>query len=53
MRWEVRPEKAREYVEWSKTAVQRNISIPGVVGFRAYRTAAGLGKWPRLGSSKI
>jgi quinol monooxygenase YgiN len=44
MKWEVRPEKASEYVEWSKTAVQRNISVPGVVEFRAYRTAAGSGQ---------
>ena len=39
--WDIRPEKAAEYLEWTGTAISRLLSAPGVVEFRAYRPLTG------------
>jgi len=41
MKWNIHPDKVEEYLKWSQTAIQRTISAPGVVEFRAYRPATG------------
>ncbi len=40
-KYDIRPEKAGEYVEWAKSAIARMSTIPGIVEFRAYRPATG------------
>ena len=40
-KYDIRPEKASEYVEWAKSAIARMSAIPGIVEFRAYRPATG------------
>ena len=40
-KWDIRPEKTAEYLEWTKSAVSRLLSVPGVVEFRAYRPVTG------------
>jgi antibiotic biosynthesis monooxygenase (ABM) superfamily enzyme len=40
-KWNVRPEKAREYEEWAKSAIGRMFTVPGIVEFRGYRAATG------------
>jgi len=40
-KWNIRPEKAEEYVEWSKSAISRMFTVPGIIEFRAYRPATG------------
>lgn len=41
MKWDIHPDKTKEYLQWTKTAIPRTMSAPGVVEFRAYRAAAG------------
>jgi len=41
VKWDIHPDKADAYLEWSKTAIPRTFAVPGVVEFRAYRSAGG------------
>ena len=41
MKWNIHPDKVDEYLSWTKSAIPRTMSIPGVVEFRAYRPASG------------
>lgn len=40
-KWDILPGKDEDYAEWSKTAMQRQFSIPGIKEFRAYRPVTG------------
>ena len=40
-KWDIHPDKAEAYLKWTKGAIKRSMSVPGVVEFRAYRGAAG------------
>jgi len=40
-KWDIRPEQAAAYLEWTKSAISRLLSVPGIVEFRAYRPVAG------------
>ena len=40
-KYDVRPEKAKEYSEWAKSAMGRMLAIPGIVELRGYRPATG------------
>ena len=41
MRWNIRPEKAREYGEWARESTRRTLGVPGCVEFRAWRPVTG------------
>ncbi len=41
LKWNIHPDKVEAYTKWTKSAIQRTVSAPGVVEFRAYRPAAG------------
>jgi len=41
MKWNIHPDKAEAYLEWTETAIKRTLAVPGVVEFRAYRPATG------------
>ena len=41
VKWDVLPDKVDAYKEFSKSAISRELSIPGVVEFRAYRPVTG------------
>ncbi|MCR4406563.1 MAG: antibiotic biosynthesis monooxygenase [Anaerolineae bacterium] len=41
VKWDVHPDKAEAYVQFTQSAIQRTLAVPGVVEFRAYRPAAG------------
>ena len=41
MKWDIHPDKAEAYLNWTKSAIQRTLAVPGVVEFRAYRPASG------------
>lgn len=41
MKWDIHPDKVEAYMGWTKSAIQRTLAVPGVVEFRAYRTASG------------
>jgi len=41
MKWNIHPDKAEGYPQWAQSAIKRNLSVPGVVEFRAYRGVAG------------
>ena len=41
MKWDILPDKAKEYTDWAKSAVQRQLAVPGVKEFRAYRPVSG------------
>lgn len=41
LKWDVLPEKFEAYLEFTKSAIQRTLAVPGVVEFRGYRVAAG------------
>jgi len=41
MKWDVHPDKADAYLEWTNSAIRRTLAVPGVVEFRAYRPATG------------
>ncbi len=36
VKWDIHPDKVDAYKEWAKSAIQRELSVPGVVEFRAY-----------------
>lgn len=40
MRWDIVPDKMEAYLKWSEGAIRRTVAAPGVIEFRAYRTAA-------------
>ncbi|MCR4405545.1 MAG: antibiotic biosynthesis monooxygenase [Anaerolineae bacterium] len=41
VKWDIHPDKADAYLEWTKRAIPRTLAVPGVVEFRAYRSASG------------
>jgi quinol monooxygenase YgiN len=41
MKWDIHPDKLDAYVKWTEGAIKRTVGAPGVVEFRAYRSAAG------------
>ena len=41
MKWDIHPDKVEEYTNWSKSAVQKQLAVPGVKEFRAYRPVSG------------
>jgi antibiotic biosynthesis monooxygenase (ABM) superfamily enzyme len=41
LKWDIRPDKEKDYLKWTAGAIQRNLAAPGVVEFRAYRGATG------------
>jgi quinol monooxygenase YgiN len=41
MKWDIFPDKVEEYTEWAKSVVQRQLAVPGVKEFRAYRPVTG------------
>lgn len=41
VKWDIHPDKVEAYLEWVKGAVPRSLAVPGVVAFRAHRSAAG------------
>ena len=41
MKWDILPDKTQEYTDWAKSAVQRQLAVPGVREFRAYRPVSG------------
>ncbi len=41
MKWDILPDKVEEYTEWAKSAVKRQLAVPGVKEFRAYRPVSG------------
>lgn len=40
VKWDIHPDKAEAYLKWTQGAIPRLLGVPGVVEFRAYRTAA-------------
>lgn len=40
-KYDIHPDKMEAYLKWADGAVKRNLAAPGVVEFRAYRTAVG------------
>jgi quinol monooxygenase YgiN len=40
-KWDIHPDKVDAYLKWTGGAIRRVLAVPGVVEFRAYRTAAG------------
>ncbi len=41
MQWQIHPDKVQQYAEWQQGAIQRTMSVPGVVEFRGYRPVSG------------
>jgi quinol monooxygenase YgiN len=41
IKWDIHPDKAEAYLKWSGGAIKRTVGAPGVVEYRAYRTAVG------------
>lgn len=41
VKWDIHPDKVEAYTKWVPTAIQRDLSVPGVVEFRAYRMLVG------------
>ena len=41
VKWDIHPDKVDAYKEWAKSAIPRELSVPGVVEFRAYRPVTG------------
>lgn len=41
MQWNIHPDKAEAYMEWTKGAISRTLAVPGVIELRAYRPATG------------
>jgi heme-degrading monooxygenase HmoA len=40
-KWNIRPEKAESYGQWTRSAIERVLSASGVVEVRAYRPVTG------------
>ena len=41
MKWDILPEKEKAYLKWFEGAIERTLTGPGVVEFRAYRPTNG------------
>lgn len=41
MKWDIHPDKMEAYLKWTDSAIKGTLAVPGVVEFRAYRTAEG------------
>jgi len=41
MKWDIRPDKVEDYLEWAQSAIKRTVGFQGVVEFRAYRPVTG------------
>ena len=41
VKWDILPQSIDDYTKWAKSAIPRELSVPGVVEFRAYRPATG------------
>lgn len=41
MKWDILPDKAKEYADWARSSVQKQLSVPGLKEFRAYRPVTG------------
>ena len=41
VKWDVLPQSKDDYAKWAKSAIPRELSVPGVIEFRAYRPATG------------
>ena len=41
IKWDIRPDKEKAYLDWSEGAIQRTLTVPGVLEFRAYRPTNG------------
>jgi quinol monooxygenase YgiN len=41
IKWDIHPDKLEAYLKWTESAIKRNLAVPGVVEFRAYRGTAG------------
>ena len=41
VKWDILPQSLDDYTKWAKSAIPRELSVPGVVEFRAYRPATG------------
>ena len=40
-KYDIDPDKAEAFAKWAEDAIKRSLAVPGVVEFRAYRTALG------------
>ena len=40
-KYDIHPDKVEAYLKWTGTAIKRNLSVAGVVEFRAYRPVTG------------
>jgi len=40
-KWDIHPDKTEAYLKWVPTAIPRQLAVPGVVEFRAYRMFVG------------
>jgi|Deesub1362A_J573_1020465.scaffolds.fasta_scaffold01064_13 antibiotic biosynthesis monooxygenase (ABM) superfamily enzyme len=41
IKWDILPDKIESYTQWTQSAIQRILAVPGVIEFRAYRSATG------------
>ena len=41
IKWDIHPDKTEAYLKWVPSAMQRDLAVPGVVEFRAYRMFVG------------
>ena len=39
IKYNIHPDKTEEFPKWAQSAIQRVLAVPGVMEFRAYRTA--------------
>lgn len=40
-KYDIHPDKLDAYLKWTEGAIKRTLAVPGVVEFRAYRSATG------------
>jgi antibiotic biosynthesis monooxygenase (ABM) superfamily enzyme len=40
-KYDIHPDKAEAYLQWTEGAIKRTLSVPGVAEFRAYRSVTG------------
>lgn len=40
-KYDIHPDKLDAYLKWTESAIKRTLAVPGVVEFRAYRSATG------------
>lgn len=41
LKWNIRPEKTKAYLEWAKGVIPRALAVPGLLEVRGYRPVAG------------